>query len=362
MSSKEVKDCISVPRGMLLAGVSIATVVILLIIVTLLVIICVLVSRLYTFSDAFNAAVNNESACSSDAALCLPYDGTPPAPTEFPVLYSNAVANYTGQLVSNLEVWANSQPGGGVSPSLFGTIASMFQASSAAPTPTDLGLLPGLTLIDTLKTSYDLLPIIGYACYDSVNSVMYLLFRGTQTESEWQADFEVEQLPLPLSIFDPLNGNTALLTGAMVHQGFLTLFLQFVNKLTSIVEGTVEPTLIVAGHSLGAALASLTGLYLASAFPDKFVEVYTFGKPRVGNVIYATGVNTLLPTRFYRLTNDDDTVTNIPLSVTPNVLNYNQPLLYEHEGIPITFSRNVGGIYLNHRMTMYLNFINGLLT
>ena len=41
--------------------------------------------------------------------------------------------------------------------------------------------------------------------------------------------------------------------------------------------------IIVTGHSLGAALASINGLYLAMSDLEVPVEVHQFGSPRVGN-------------------------------------------------------------------------------
>lgn len=71
---------------------------------------------------------------------------------------------------------------------------------------------------------------------------------------------------------------------AKVHDGFLAAYLSvseqtngYVNALMSQYSGY---NLVVTGHSLGGALATLSALNLSSTYPD--ITVYTFGSPRVG--------------------------------------------------------------------------------
>ena len=76
-----------------------------------------------------------------------------------------------------------------------------------------------------------------------------------------------------------------------VHQGFLTAFDSVADTVISTVASELKAhptyTLISTGHSLGAALASLGGISLASNFPGQPLLVYTFGQPRTGNPAYA---------------------------------------------------------------------------
>ena len=97
-------------------------------------------------------------------------------------------------------------------------------------------------------------------------------------------------------------------SGVKVHQGFITAF----NSASDIVLSTVTsqlnayPTysLVVTGHSLGAALASLGAVSLKSNFPSTSLKLYTFGQPRTGNPDYASlaenviGVDNIFRSKF----------------------------------------------------------------
>jgi len=66
----------------------------------------------------------------------------------------------------------------------------------------------------------------------------------------------------------------------------------------------------VTGHSLGGALAVVTALHLQSSGTN--VEaVYTFGMPRAGSPAFATGYNSALGSRSYRLVDADDLVPTV---------------------------------------------------
>ena len=68
--------------------------------------------------------------------------------------------------------------------------------------------------------------------------------------------------------------------------------------------------LFVTGHSLGAGLATLACADLVST--GIFPTLYTFGSPRVGNARFAKALSRALAGRWYRVENNNDTVTRIP--------------------------------------------------
>jgi hypothetical protein len=97
----------------------------------------------------------------------------------------------------------------------------------------------------------------------------YLVFRGTEaddpTDLGTDADFRLDaHAPFP----------------GKVHTGFARSFLQLLPDLKDHF-GSPLPRLILTGHSLGAALATLA----ASIFPD--CRLVTFGSPRVGDRDFA---------------------------------------------------------------------------
>jgi predicted lipase len=75
--------------------------------------------------------------------------------------------------------------------------------------------------------------------------------------------------------------------------------------------------LIVTGHSLGAALATLAALDLKANFPQLNIILYNFGSPRVGNTDFASYYQSKIGTS-WRITNNRDIVPHYP----PQLLTY----------------------------------------
>jgi hypothetical protein len=121
----------------------------------------------------------------------------------------------------------------------------------------------------------------------------FLVFRGTEADDPsdlgTDADFRlVEQAPFP----------------GRVHAGFARSFLGLLPELEQFVkDAAVQPPLVLTGHSLGAALATLA----ASVFPG--CRLVTFGSPRVGDAAFANGS---LATAVERYVNCSDLVTEVP--------------------------------------------------
>lgn len=72
--------------------------------------------------------------------------------------------------------------------------------------------------------------------------------------------------------------------------------------------------LMVVGHSLGGALANLSGFDLAREFPATLVTAVTFGCPRTVNAKLARAIREQRNLRLYRIVNLTDAVTRIPPS------------------------------------------------
>jgi hypothetical protein len=160
----------------------------------------------------------------------------------------------------------------------------------------------------------------------SVGNCNIVVFRGTSTYSEWNIISDVAQV----------DG---------IYAGFLHIY----NAIkTSIV---TEPTkhIIVTGHSLGAAIAILYAL------DNEAVAVYTFGGPRVGNVAFAKRVDDTI--NLWRIVNAHDFICDVPLSVTPNMRDTKNPLIFQHGGTAVytTVGANLGTFSSNHTMSVYSN-------
>eukprot|EP00854_Cymbomonas_tetramitiformis_P002630 gene2630-3395_t len=73
---------------------------------------------------------------------------------------------------------------------------------------------------------------------------------------------------------------------------------------------SVDVPVIVTGHSLGGAIATVCAFDLAQT--RKVAAVYTYGQPRVGNFDFAHKYKELVPNHF-RVTHNQDLVPHIPL-------------------------------------------------
>ncbi|MED6182770.1 Dolichyl-diphosphooligosaccharide-protein glycosyltransferase subunit dad1, partial [Stylosanthes scabra] len=153
-----------------------------------------------------------------------------------------------------------------------------------------------------------------------------IALRGTTTCLEWLENLRANLTLLPCNM---INGkhqeNNGI--GPMVESGFLSLYTSTANssslmslqemvreeitRILRIYEG--EPlSLTVTGHSLGAALATLTAFDTRAAFPElSSVTVISFGGPRVGNRSFRTSLEKQ-GTKVLRIVNCEDVITKVP--------------------------------------------------
>ena len=79
----------------------------------------------------------------------------------------------------------------------------------------------------------------------------------------------------------------------------------------------------LSGHSLGGALATLTGLRLQQdpKFADNMIgAIHTFGQPRVGDPACADALEKAFAGRYFRTINHRDIVPRLPLPETPDIV------------------------------------------
>lgn len=98
-----------------------------------------------------------------------------------------------------------------------------------------------------------------------------------------------------------------------VRKGFWEATELIWEKLLQEIYFHYKPTqhLWLTGHSQGGALALLTARRL---FDEKFniQGVYTFGQPKVGDLLFAVSYDNILKNRTYRIYNEEDTVVKNP--------------------------------------------------
>jgi triacylglycerol lipase len=180
---------------------------------------------------------------------------------------------------------------------------------------------------------------IGYIAQR--NDAIYLIFRGTMTAREWIKDFNIGLVPHML----PGQGK--------VHDGFQQLYgLMHSTIIETLGTIKLKRKLFIAGHSLGAALATLAFADIGAAMDWKTEEMYTFGSPRVGDNDFVTAFNRRYAARSYRIINTSDIVGSIPLPV---------PIVgivggyFSHVETPIDFTFQADDLEQNHMMKTYLS-------
>ncbi|KAG4922600.1 hypothetical protein AAZX31_18G231200 [Glycine max] len=157
-------------------------------------------------------------------------------------------------------------------------------------------------------------------------------YRGTTTCLEW-----LENLRATLTHVSVPSITTETTTepcsmeenGAMVESGFLSLYTSTVSNNKSFMSlqdmvrkeiGRIRKTyqgenlsLTITGHSLGAALATLTAYDIKNSFlqPPPLVTVISFGGPRVGNRSFRRRLEEQ-GTKVLRIVNSDDVITKVP--------------------------------------------------
>ena len=157
-----------------------------------------------------------------------------------------------------------------------------------------------------------------YHCNDGTNSewihgthgddVLCIAFNGTNSGTDWFYNFIAVPEPLELP---------GVSGACKCHFGFSSKYLSVKDDIMAVVRGCDKKTILVTGHSLGAAQATLCGLHIQMTCPDRDVRVYAFGVPKVGNAEFASLYNSMVKvSKFYIYGND------IIESVPPWALGY----------------------------------------
>ncbi len=164
--------------------------------------------------------------------------------------------------------------------------------------------------------------------YQPANTLVFIVFRGSQkTLKDWSTNFnfgktdEARQEAKPeepeylvrqrvqadLEKYDPYQRGSK----AQMHKGFSISYLSVRDRIHQYLNDNNISEVIVTGHSLGGALATLCGRDIQYNFPEHAVSVYTFGSPKVGNAAFVRSYNQHLPNTL-RFMYGRDVVTKVP--------------------------------------------------
>ncbi|MGB3137620.1 MAG: lipase family protein [Nodosilinea sp.] len=136
---------------------------------------------------------------------------------------------------------------------------------------------------------------------------LFIVFRGSDKSVDWINNFQFRQQIYPYG-----DGNEEV----KFHQGFMMAYFAVRQALLDAMESFEGQHVVVTGHSLGGALATIAALdiqYNLGEKRDLSFEVYTFGAPRVGNQAMVESYNDRIPNS-YRVIYGWDIVTRIPRS------------------------------------------------
>jgi len=165
----------------------------------------------------------------------------------------------------------------------------------------------GFTLVSSFGNPKNV--VAGFVGYERNTKTVVVSFRGTSNTAGWLSDLSFPQVPYKRSG-----------TKAKVHVGFLLAHDSVKDDVDSLVrqglrfcEGSCNRILVV-GHSLGGALATLSALELARTIPNTPpIDLRTFGSPRVGDPNFVRYFKSAVPIRSsFRIVADRDPVPQTP--------------------------------------------------
>jgi len=166
-------------------------------------------------------------------------------------------------------------------------------------------------------------------------------FSGTIYPSQWYDDADIAQVPP-----NALNNYEE---GMLVHRGFYRIYSSMKPALEKLLkEKPPRNQLIIAGHSLGAALATLC--YFDHWSADINIQLYSFAAPRVGNIPFAAFLSSHRE-GIFRVFNTEDLIPALPPPIFFG-------LIYEHNSEDIAFTKNLENYSRNHTKA-YLEYLRG---
>lgn len=141
---------------------------------------------------------------------------------------------------------------------------------------------------------------------DPTSEEIYVVFRGTDKGIDWINNFQFRQQIYPY-------GDDST-TNVRFHRGFMAAYFSVRDRLREEVAKHPKSTIIVTGHSLGGAVATIAALdvqYNLTQHTSQPLNLYTFGAPRVGNPALVNSFRQRVP-QSYRFVYGWDVVTRVP--------------------------------------------------
>ncbi|KAL4435114.1 hypothetical protein ABPG74_003607 [Tetrahymena malaccensis] len=158
----------------------------------------------------------------------------------------------------------------------------------------------------------------GFCGYNPVQNQIVIAIRGTDNLNNWITNLKAFPVDFPSCV------------ECQIHMGFRD-HAQSVQEdinlcVKSILKQYINAKIVITGHSLGGAIATLVSIEVLKYLKTKDqVSVYTFGAPKIGNQNFVDYLNQQIPNS-YRIVNYYDAVPHLP---------FKQILDFKHHGYEI---------------------------
>jgi predicted lipase len=148
--------------------------------------------------------------------------------------------------------------------------------------------------------------ILSQSC-DDPNTIV-VSFRGTALHHNW-----LNNLKMGKSDFPYAPSTRGIVPQCQVHSGFLCLYEELRKRLHIALRPFIlqQSSIILTGHSMGGALATLAAMDLAGIAIQRRINLITYGAPRVGDAQFAEVLVQNVP-YIRRVIEENDLVPHFP--------------------------------------------------
>ncbi|KAF8180713.1 Alpha/Beta hydrolase protein [Mycena galopus ATCC 62051] len=155
----------------------------------------------------------------------------------------------------------------------------------------------------------------AYVAYSSSRNQIIVGHEGTDPSQILSVENDLQFAPTPLLTILNVAGTPP---GVEVHNGFQTAWVQtstpILDAVQQIQAQVPTASVLVTGHSLGAAVSLLDAIFLKQQLPSNTsIQVVGFGRPRVGNPAFADWVDSMFGSNNSFVVSRDDPVPHVPL-------------------------------------------------
>jgi len=170
----------------------------------------------------------------------------------------------------------------------------------------------------------------GLVARDDSRKEIVVAYRGSMELGDAFVNLQIVMTPLQSKGL-----NATVVGDAKVHTGFLGAYNVVADTTLSTVKSQLALypayAVVVTGHSLGGAVASLAAISIKAANPSAPLKLYTYGQPRVGNAEFSSFVEKSIgASNIYRA-------------------------VHTYDGVPTILFKSLG---YRHFATEYWNFVD----